>query len=66
MNQEEGILLVVILTLKLQCLQDLCIYTCWGAITITGAGDDTAGRQADERNKGVIFKKLCAIYSMHK
>ena len=27
-----------------------------GAITITGAGDDPAARQADERNKGVTFK----------
>ena len=25
-------------------------------ITITEAGDDSAARQADERNKGVIFK----------
>ena len=27
-----------------------------GAITITGAGNDAAARQADERDKGVIFK----------
>ena len=27
-----------------------------GTITITGAGDDAAARQADERNKGVTFK----------
>ena len=27
-----------------------------GTITITGAGNDAAARQADERNKGVIFK----------
>ena len=27
-----------------------------GKITTTGAGDDAASRQADERNKGVIFK----------
>ena len=27
-----------------------------GRITIIGAGDDTATRKADERNKGVIFK----------
>ena len=27
-----------------------------GRITITGAGADAAGRQGDERNKGVIFK----------
>ena len=27
-----------------------------GTITITGAGDDAAARQADERDKGVTFK----------
>ena len=27
-----------------------------GTIRITGAGDDAAARQADERDKGVIFK----------
>ena len=27
-----------------------------GTITITGSGDDTAARQADERDKGVMFK----------
>ena len=27
-----------------------------GKFTITGAGDDEAARQADERNKGVVFK----------
>ena len=27
-----------------------------GRITTTGAGEDAASRQADERNKGVIFK----------
>ena len=27
-----------------------------GRITITGAGDDAAARQADKRNKGVILK----------
>ena len=32
-----------------------------GKITITGAGDDAAARQADERNKGVAFKK-CAPF----
>ena len=26
------------------------------SVTITGAGNDDAARQADERNKGVIFK----------
>ena len=33
-----------------------------GAITITGAGDDAAARQADERNKGVTFKN-CAPFT---
>ena len=32
-----------------------------GKIRITGAGDDAAARQADERNKGVIFKN-CAPF----
>ena len=27
-----------------------------GRITVTGVGDDAAARQADERNKGVMFK----------
>ena len=31
-------------------------------ITITGGGDDAAARQADERNKGVIFKN-CAPFT---
>ena len=33
-----------------------------GTITITGARDDTAARQADERDKGVIFKN-CAPFT---
>ena len=32
-----------------------------GTITIAGAGDDAAARQADERDKGVIFKN-CAPF----
>ena len=32
-----------------------------GRITITGEGGDVAARQADERNKGVIFKN-CAPF----
>ena len=32
-----------------------------GTITITGAGADAAARQADERDKGVIFKN-CAPF----
>ena len=33
-----------------------------GTITITGAGNDAAARQADERNKGVTFKN-CAPFT---
>ena len=33
-----------------------------GTITITGAGDDAAARQADERDKGVTFKN-CALFT---
>ena len=33
-----------------------------GTVTITGAGDDAAARQADERDKGVIFKN-CAPFT---
>ena len=32
-----------------------------GRITITGARDDTAARQADEKDKGLIFKN-CASF----
>ena len=32
-----------------------------GRITITGAGADAAARQADERNKGVIFKNCARL-----
>ena len=33
-----------------------------GTIAITGEGGDTAARQVDERNKGVIFKN-CALFT---
>ena len=33
-----------------------------GKITITGAGNDAAARQADERDKGVAFKN-CASFT---
>ena len=36
-----------------------------GKITITGAGDDAAARQADERDKGVTFKN-CAPFTSCK
>ena len=32
-----------------------------GKITIIGAGDDAAARQADERDKGVAFKNCAAF-----
>ena len=37
-------------------------HTCKGTITVTVAGDDDAARQADERNKGIIFKN-CAPFT---
>ena len=40
---------------------DACILV-KGTITITGAGADTAARQADERDKGVAFKN-CAPFT---
>ena len=36
-----------------------------GKITITGAGTDAAGRQADERDKGVAFKN-CSPFTSYK
>ena len=33
-----------------------------GIITITGAGDDDAAKQLDERNRGVVFKN-CAPFT---
>ena len=45
---------------------DLCNYAdayifVKGTITITGAGNDDAARQLDERNKGVIFKNCTPV-----
>ena len=40
---------------------DACILV-KGTTTITGAGDDAAARQADERDKGVKFKN-CAPFT---
>ena len=40
---------------------DSCILV-KGAITITGAGNNAGGRQADEREKGVTFKN-CASFT---
>ena len=36
-----------------------------GTITIAGAAVDATTKQADERNKEVVFK-LCTIYWLHK
>ena len=36
-----------------------------GTITITGVGDDAAARQADERNKVIIFK-ICPPFTKSK
>ena len=40
---------------------DTCVLV-QGKITTTGAGDDVAARQADERDKGVAFKN-CAPFT---
>ena len=37
-------------------------YLLKGTIRIIGAGDNAAARQADERNKGVVFKN-CAPFT---
>ena len=62
MNQEEHIMLIVKLSLKLQCYNLLGYILGKGTITITGAGDDAAARQADKRDKGVVFKN-CAPFT---
>ena len=60
-SQDECIMVIVTLDLKLRMLKSsFCDYgnACIlvkGAITTTGVEDDAAARQADERNKGVIF-----------
>ena len=60
-SQDECIMIIVTLDLKLRMLKSsFCDYgnACRlvkGAITTTGVEDDAAARQADERNKGVIF-----------
>ena len=66
MNQEEHVMLIVKLrttmNFKTTMLKSsLCDYSdayilVKGTITIVGAGDDAAARQADERDKCVIFK----------
>ena len=67
MNQEEHIMLIVKLSFKTTMLKSsLCDYSdayilLKGKLTIAGAGNDVAARQADERNKGVVFKH-CAPF----
>ena len=65
MNQEESILQVVILSLKLRFC-DLCDYAdayilVKGTITITGEGKDADARRLDEKNKCVIFKNCAPV-----
>ena len=60
METEEG-MVVTILILKLQCCGLIYVFRLMhayvkGTITITRAGDDAATRQADERERSVIFK----------
>ena len=71
-ESKEGMLLLVIWDLKLQfktlmVRSSLCHYTdahilVKVTIKISGAADDAAARRAQERNKGVIFKK-CAPFT---
>ena len=60
MNQEEHIQATA-LNLKILCYGIIYVIMQMHTylnrtITITGAGNDDAARQADERNKGVTFK----------
>ena len=41
--------------------QEECVGRIEGRIIITGAGDDAAAKQEDERNKVVIFKNCVKI-----
>ena len=38
----------------------ICIFV-KGTITVTGSGDDDAGKRLDERDKGVIFKSCAPL-----
>ena len=62
MNEEEHIMLIVKLSLKLKCDYSDAYILVKGTITITGAGDDAAAIQADERYKGVVLKS-CASFT---
>ena len=53
---------IIKLSLKFLKRSNLCDYSdvyilAIGTTTITGAGADDAAKQADKRNKGIIFKK---------
>ena len=57
----EHITLIVILNLKINTEVKFMwlywfVHTCESTITLDGAGADDNTKQADERNKGVIFK----------
>ena len=66
-NQNDCIIPIVKLDLKLQLKSSLYDYSdayilVKGRITITSEGADVAAIQADERNKGVIFKN-CVVFT---
>ena len=66
-NQEECIIPIVTLDFKTTMLKSsLYDYSdayilVKGSITIPEAGDDAEARQADERNKGVIFQSCAPL-----
>ena len=63
MNQEEIITQVVKLNLKLKITSlwlEWCIHTCKRK-AVTGRGANAAARQADRRNKEIVFKN-CAPF----
>ena len=66
-NQNDCIIPIVKLDLKLHLKSSLYDYSdayilVKGRITITSEGADAAAIQADERNKGVIFKN-CVVFT---
>ena len=66
-NQNDCIIPIVKLDLKLHLKSSLYDYSdayilVKGRITITSEGADAAATQADERNKGVIFKN-CVVFT---
>ena len=70
MNQEEHTVNSQIKFKTTMLKSSLCDYIdayvlVKGKITITGAGDDAAARQADERDKGVAFKNCASFNNTH-